>query len=113
MTSRRLLGATPAGVVFRSVGRRWRGSAWAVRRSSPSTSGYGSGNPWGYAACDGGGRWRVYGPRVATAGDGPVEAVLDRRLAEGIEADGWALDAADSRALAVPVSDPDVSRPPA
>ncbi len=39
----------------------------------------------GYAACDGGGRWRVYGTRVATGGDGPVEVVLGRRLAEGLE----------------------------
>ena len=39
----------------------------------------------GYAAFDGGGRWRVYGTRVAAVGDGPVEAVLGRRLAEGIE----------------------------
>ena len=39
----------------------------------------------GYAACDGGGRWLVYGARVATVGDGPVEMVLGRRLAEGIE----------------------------
>ena len=39
----------------------------------------------GYAACDGGGRWRVYGTRVAAVGDGPVEVVLGRRLAEGLE----------------------------
>ena len=39
----------------------------------------------GYAACDGGGRWRVYGTRVVGVGDGPVEAVLGRRLAEGLE----------------------------
>ena len=39
----------------------------------------------GYAACDGGGRWRVYGTRVAVGGDGRLEAVLGRRLAEGIE----------------------------
>ena len=38
----------------------------------------------GYAACDGG-RWRVYGTRVAGGGDGTVEAVLGRRLAEGLE----------------------------
>ena len=37
----------------------------------------------GYAACDGGGRWRVYGTRVAAVGDGPVEVVLGPRLAEG------------------------------
>ena len=37
----------------------------------------------GYAACDGGGRWRVYDTRVAAVGDGPVEVVLGRRLAEG------------------------------
>ena len=30
----------------------------------------------GYAACDGGGRWRVYGT---------LEAVLGHRLAEGLE----------------------------
>ena len=41
----------------------------------------------GYAACDGGGRWRVYGTRVVDVGDGTVEAVLARRLAEGIETD--------------------------
>ena len=39
----------------------------------------------GYAAFDGGGRWRVYGTRVAAVGCGPVEAVLGRRLAEGHE----------------------------
>ena len=39
----------------------------------------------GHAACDGGGRWRVYGTRVAGAGAGTVEAVLGRRLAEGLE----------------------------
>ena len=40
----------------------------------------------GYAAFDGGGRWRVYGTRVAAVGDGrPVEAVLGRPLAEGLE----------------------------
>ena len=39
----------------------------------------------GYTACDGGGRWRVYGTRVAGVGDGTVEAVLGRRLAEGLE----------------------------
>ena len=32
-----------------------------------------------------GGRWRVYGTRVAGVGDGTVEAVLGRRLAEGLE----------------------------
>ena len=37
----------------------------------------------GYAACDGGGRWRVYGTRVAAVGDGPVEVVLGRRLGRG------------------------------
>ena len=36
-----------------------------------------------YAACDGGGRWRVYGTRVAGVGAGTVEVVLGRRLAEG------------------------------
>ena len=41
----------------------------------------------GYAACDGGGRWRVYGTRVVGVGDGTVAAVLARRLAEGIETD--------------------------
>ena len=30
----------------------------------------------GYAVCDGGGRWRVYGTRVAVAGNGRLEAVL-------------------------------------
>ena len=39
----------------------------------------------GYAACDGGGRWRVYGTRVAVDGGGRLEAVLGRRLAEGLE----------------------------
>ena len=41
----------------------------------------------GYAACDGGGRWRVYGTRVVGVGvgDGRVEAVLGRRLAEGLD----------------------------
>ena len=39
----------------------------------------------GYAACDGGGRWRVYCTRVAVDGDGRLEAVLGRRLAEGLE----------------------------
>ena len=40
----------------------------------------------GYAACDGGGgRWRVYGTGVAAVGAGPVEVVLGRRLAEGLE----------------------------
>ena len=34
----------------------------------------------GYAACDGGGRWRVYGTRVVSVGDGTLEAVLGRRL---------------------------------
>ena len=37
----------------------------------------------GYAACVGGGRWRVYGTQVAGVDDGTVEAVLGRRLAEG------------------------------
>ena len=32
---------------------------------------------YGQAACDGGGRWRVYGTRVAAVGDGPIEVVLD------------------------------------
>ena len=39
----------------------------------------------GYAAFDGGGRWRVYGTRVVGVGDGTVAAVLGRRLAEGLE----------------------------
>ena len=39
----------------------------------------------GYAVCDGGGQWRVYGTRVAAVGDGPVEVVLGRRLADGLE----------------------------
>ena len=39
----------------------------------------------GYAACDGGGRWRVYGTRVVSVGDGTLEAVLGHRLAEGLE----------------------------
>ena len=39
----------------------------------------------GYAALDGGGRWRVYGTRVAAVGDGRVGAVLGRPLAEGLE----------------------------
>ena len=39
----------------------------------------------GYAACDGGGGWRVYGTRVAAVGDGPVEVVLGPRLAEGLQ----------------------------
>ena len=39
----------------------------------------------GYAAFDGGGRWRVYGTRVVGVGDGAVVAVLGRRLAEGLE----------------------------
>ena len=39
----------------------------------------------GYAACHGGGRWRVYGTRVAAVGDGPVEVVLGPRLAEGLQ----------------------------
>ena len=45
----------------------------------------------GYAAFDGGGRWRVYGTRVVGVGvgvgvgDGTVVAVLGRRLAEGLE----------------------------
>ena len=30
----------------------------------------------GYAACDGDGRWRIYGTRVAAVGDVPVEVVL-------------------------------------
>ena len=34
---------------------------------------------------DGGGRWRVYGTRVVGVGDGTVEAVLGRPLAEGLE----------------------------
>ena len=40
----------------------------------------------GYAAFDGGGRWRVYGTRLAAVGDGRVAAVLGRLLAEGLEA---------------------------
>ena len=39
----------------------------------------------GYAAYDGGGRWRVYGTRIVGVGDGTVEATLARRLAEGLE----------------------------
>ena len=39
----------------------------------------------GGAACDGGGRWRVYGTRVAAGSDGSAEAALGRRLAEGLE----------------------------
>ena len=41
----------------------------------------------GCATCDGGGRWRVYGTRVAARRQrpGPVEVVLGHRLAEGIE----------------------------
>ena len=35
--------------------------------------------------CDGGGRWRVYGTRVVSVGDGTLEAVLGHRLAEGLE----------------------------
>ena len=37
----------------------------------------------GYAACDGGGRWRVYGTRVAAVGDGPVEVVLGQPAGRG------------------------------
>ena len=39
----------------------------------------------GYAAFDGGGRWRVYGTRVVSVGDGTLKAVLGHRLAEGLE----------------------------
>lgn len=40
----------------------------------------------GYAAYDGGGRWRDYATRVAAVGGDPVEVVLDRRLAERLKA---------------------------
>jgi len=39
-------------------------------------------------ATDGGGRWRVYGTRVAGDGDGQVATVLGCRLTEGLETRG-------------------------
>ncbi len=69
-------------VGWRALGRR-RQWVWSVFPSLAQAVSVAR----GYAACDGGGRWRVYGTRVVDVGDGTVEAVLARRLAEGIETD--------------------------
>ena len=68
----------------RSGGGRWAGRGSGSGTVFPSL-GQAVRVARGYAACDGGGRWRVYGTRVVSVGDGTLEAVLGHRLAEGLE----------------------------